>query len=72
MIKAGQRLHNNHQIPSNAVIHKRKGREMYVSGISNNVRIRYLEDGTFEDVPYNEAKALYMPFCVEPIKNDKK
>jgi len=62
-------MHGIYEVPTNAVIHTLNGKDCYVSGIStNSVRIRYLHDGSFEDVPYNEARALYMPFSVEPIK----
>lgn len=68
----GQRLHNTHQIPTNAVIHIRNNREMYVCGIGNNVRIKYLDDGSFEDVNSREAHAMYEPFCVEIPFNELK
>jgi len=79
MLKSAQRQHGQYTIPDTAVIHTRNQREFYVSSIldthllHSQVRIRYIDNGEFETIGYNEAKN-YGAFCreVETIKIKKK
>jgi len=76
-MRAGQRLHQGKPIPDTAVVHERRGRSFYISAIidthttSSTVRIRYIDNGEFETIGYNEAKN-YGAFCREIIKIKKK
>jgi len=81
MSKAGTRTHNTHPIPDTAKIYTTNtGREYYVSGISNtNIRIRYIDDGTFQSIPWQgygfdcvewSGGVLKMPCCVEEPLRD--
>lgn len=55
-MRCGSKQHNNLEIPANATIHiSPLGREYYISGIdSNDVTIRYVDDGSFKKLPYSE------------------
>lgn len=80
MLKAGQRKYTSpitnteYAVPSTAVIHARRNRECYISGIGSNYLLYYLDDGSFETIGWNEAMNM-MPFTQEapfkPIKREK-